>query len=233
MERCLLITRPAEEIIRTAEAATAAGWETCAAPLLRIEGLEWEVPAGPFDALLLTSPRAVPAAASHPATARLPVYAVGPWTAEAARAQGLHVVAAGDTDGSAIVAILAADGHRRVLHLCGAHQAALAMPPDFQLVQVPVYRAVTAAALPPPVATALATDGIFATLLFSPRTAASFAGLVMAAGLDRRHLRLVALSGKVAAAAGVGWRAVGIAEKPALSPALAAAAALWQSEQHV
>ncbi|MFA7439595.1 MAG: uroporphyrinogen-III synthase [Sphingomonadaceae bacterium] len=233
MERRLLITRPAEEILRTTEAAMAAGWDTLAAPLLRIEGVEWEVPSESFDALLLTSPRSVPAATLHPIVAALPVYAVGPWTATAARAQGLTVVRTGETDGSAIVAAIAADGHRSVLHLCGAHQAALVVPPGLLLQQVPVYHAVTAAALPSRVAAALAADEIFATLLFSPRTAASFDGLVAAAGLDRGRLRLVVLSEKVAAAAGPGWRAVVITEKPALSSALAAAAALWQSEQHV
>lgn len=225
----LLLTRPAEETARTAAAADEAGFDTLAAPLLEIVPLPFAVPPGPFDALLFTSARTpghVAEAASQ--LLALPVGAVGARTAEAAEAAGFRVGAVGESDGTAILAAMTANGARRVLHLAGEATAPLAVPSGVELVRVPAYAAVRAAALAPEAVTALRIGAVFATLLFSARTARHFRKLAEEACLPIGQLRIVALSPAVAEAAGPGWAAVAVAEQPDLAAHLSAADALWQ-----
>lgn len=214
-------------------AAAAAGWNLIAAPLLRIEPVQADQPAGLFDALLLTSPQ-TPRHLDFLGgpLRRLPAYAVGQATAAAARAAGLDVAAVGTSDGSAIVAVAAAHGRRRLLHPGGTDRAAIDIPAGIDVLRLDVYRAVAVPALDPGIAEKLQRHAIYATLLSSPRTAQLFARLVAAAGMERAELRLIALSTKIAAAAGQGWKAVAIARSPALDAALAAADRLWQRDAH-
>jgi uroporphyrinogen-III synthase len=225
----LLLTRPAEEAGRTAEAAEAAGFSTLVAPLLEIVALPFVVPAGDFDSLLFTSARA-PAlvSAAAPALRALPSHAVGARTAEEAVACGFRLGLVGETDGSAILAEMAAAGARRVLHLAGEATAPLDVPAGLELLRVPVYAAQRVAALPDAALAALRTGDVFATLLFSARTARHFRRLVEEAGLDMGSLRIVALSAAVAEGAGAGWEAVAVAGRPDLAGTLAAARGLWQ-----
>lgn len=225
----LLFTRPGDEIARGAEAARRAGFAILAAPLLQVEPLDFAVPPGPFDALLFTSPRA-PAvvAAVAPALRAWPVLCVGPRTAEAAARAGFRVDIAGETDGAAIVRDGAARGFRRLLQPCGENRIGIPLPAGVYIEPVPVYRASAVGALPTDASAALAGGQLFATMLFSPRTARIFAGLVDGCGLERGRIRLVALSANVADAAGPEWRATATARLPNLHEAMAAAARMWQ-----
>lgn len=225
----LLLTRPAEESARTAAAAEAAGFAALSAPLLEIVPLPFDVPAGPFDAILFTSARApASVAADAPELRALTAHAVGARTAEAAAAAGFRVGLVGESDGSAILADIAGGGARRVLQLAGEATAPMVVPPGVALVRVPVYAARRVAALPAATLAALQGGEVFATLLFSARTARHFRQLVEAAGLDVGRLRTVALSPAVSAGAGPGWAAAAVAATPDLGGALAAARALWQ-----
>lgn len=225
----LLLTRPAEEAGRTADAAAAAGFATLVAPLLEIVPLPFDGPDGRFDSVLFTSARAPGlVAAAAPALRELPAHAVGARTAEEAAACGFRPGLVGDSDGSAILAAAAAAGARRVLHLAGEATAPLDVPPGLELVRVPVYAARRVAALPGAVLAALRDGAVFATLLFSARTARHFRQLVDAGGLDAGRLRIVALSAAVAEGAGTGWGGVAVAGRPDLAGALAAARGLWQ-----
>jgi uroporphyrinogen-III synthase len=225
----LLLTRPAEEAGRTADAAEAAGFSTLVAPLLEMAPLPFAVPEGAFDAILFTSARA-PAlvAAAAPGLLALTAHAVGARTAEEVAACGFRPGLVGESDGSAILSRIAAEGARRVLHLAGEATAPLEVPPDLTLVRVPVYAAERVAALPADALGALRGGAVFATLLFSARTARHFRKLADLAGLDVRGLRIVALSPAVAEGAGSGWGAVAVAAQPDLAGALAAARGLWQ-----
>jgi uroporphyrinogen-III synthase len=202
-------------------------------PLLEIVPLAWEPPAARVDALLFTSARA-PAlvAARAPGLAELPVYAVGPRTAEAATAAGFAVVAQGATDGSAAAAIAAGQGIRALLHMGGEDRAPFRAPPVLHVAHVATYAARRISSLSAEVQSALLDGRVYATLLFSARTARHLTALAIEAGLDRALLRLVALSPAVAAAAGPGWRVVATAARPDLEAALAAAVALWQGDAH-
>lgn len=231
---CLLLTRPAEEAAGTAEAARLAGFDTLAAPLLEIVPIEWSVPADAApDSLLFTSARA-PAFAMGlpPALKGLPAYAVGPNTKEAVEKAGFRIVSTGATDGSAIVARAAADGRARILHLSGEQTARITSPPGTRLIRVPVYAARLAPALPDSALVALRSGSLFATLLFSPRTARHFRQLLETHDVPVAGQRIVALSPAVAAAAGPGWRDIAIAAMPAREQALAAALGLWQGLPH-
>ena len=229
----LLFTRPEDELARGRAAATAAGFELLPAPLLAIEELPFHLPDGPFDALLFTSPRAPPiVAARAPELRSLPSCAVGPRTAAAAAAAGFAVTLAGETDGAAIVRAAADHGFRRLLQPGGEQRIAIPLPDGLSLATVAVYRAVAAERLPPEAVEALAGGKLFAAMLFSPRSARVFAGLVARHGIHRAEVRLIALSANVEAAAGPGWLAVGTARLPDLPQALLAARTLWQNSRH-
>jgi uroporphyrinogen-III synthase len=230
----LLLTRPGEEADATAEAAGAAGFETLSAPLLHIEALDWSLPADAApEALLFTSARAPHIVASRrPDVRSLPAYAVGPNTAAAVSRAGFRLVSAGETDGSAIVARAAAEGVRNLLHMAGEQAARLDVPEGIRLTRVPVYAARLAAGLPQPAQEALRSGAVFATLLFSPRTAAHFRHLLDQHRLVAGAQRIIALSSAVAEAAGDGWQDVGVAASPTREQALAAAMALWQGNRH-
>jgi uroporphyrinogen-III synthase len=229
----LLLTRPAEEAGRTAAAAEAAGFEAISVPLLAIVPLAFEVPEAAPEAILFTSARAPRlVAARAPGLLAVPAYAVGARTGEEAVEAGFRLAGTGESDGSAILTSMAHAGIRRVLHAAGEATAPLHVPPGVQLVRVVVYSANRVPALPAPAQTALADGRVHATLLFSARTARHFRDLVTGAGLDPAQLRLVALSRAVAEAAGEGWAAVAVADRPDLAGALAAARLLWQGEAH-
>lgn len=231
MKPLLLLTRPAEDCIATAEAARKAGFASLIVPLVRIEAVAFKATMHDCDALLFTSPQAPRHAAELPdELAALPAYAVGAATARAAAAAGFSVIATGTGDASQSVAIAAKSGARRLLHLCGKDVTALTLPPGLELRQVCVYRAVLADALPFPARRELAEGAVFATLLYSGRTAARFVSLLTSAGLDRASLRIACLSPAIASAAGEGWQAVAVAGQPNTTALLAAARALWQSD---
>ncbi|WP_448584899.1 uroporphyrinogen-III synthase [Thermaurantiacus sp.] len=228
----LVLTRPEPESGALARAARRAGFATLRAPLLSIEPVAALPFEGAFDALLLTSARAAGFARAFlgPRACGCPAFAVGPETARAARAAGFRVMAQGSAGASAILAEAAAQGVRHLLHLCGADRAPAIVPEGLAVTERILYRAVAAASLPERVRADLAGDRVFATLLFSPRTARIFGDLVDRSGLDRARLRIVALSAAVAEAAGSGWRAFASASRPTADACLASARALWQAE---
>lgn len=229
MKPRLLITRPAAEQQRTAEAARSAGFTPVAAPLLRIEDLPFDLPETPPQALLFTSARAPAwAARRFPELLRTPAYAVGAHTAAAAHAAGFTLRQAGEADGSAIVAAAAKAGEQTLLHLAGEDSAALDVPPGLSIERRVIYRAVAAEALPDAALEALRGGAI--ALLLSPRTAAIFAVLLDAAGLPRADTALALISAPAARAAGEGWRATAVAAQPDLNASLAAARLLWHKQ---
>lgn len=222
----LLITRPAAEQERTAIAARAAGFDPLAAPLLVIEQLAFDLPAHLPPALLFTSAR-TPAlvAARFPQLRHLPVYAVGEHCAAATTAAGFAVRATGTTDGSAILAIAHAAGETRLLHPGGEQKAAYHVPAGMSIEHRTAYTMVAVSALPDAAVAALA--GGAAALLMSPRTAALFARLVDAGGLQRQRVALAVISAAAAQAAGPGWKKISVAAQPNLAASLAAARLLW------
>lgn len=214
----VLVTRPSGQAQATAELLRRRGHEPLVDPVLAIEPVPLpKIEAAGLTALVVTSANAVPAL---PATLRaVPLFCVGSATAAAVRAAGWPVAGTASGDGGDLARLLAAElapGH--VLHLGGEDRA-----PDlatglaaagFVLGHVVAYRAVQAIELPAATRAELQIAGLDAVLLFSPRTARIWCGLVRDAGLGGSVARLIAacLSPAVAEAAGsLRWREIRVA----------------------
>lgn len=190
----VLLTRPLDEAERTADTLRRLGHEALIAPVLRIEPLpEARIGEGPFTAVLLTSGNAARAIAAHPrggALTRLPVFAVGGKTAEAARTAGFSDVVSADGDAESLLALIAERipaSSRPLLYLAGSDIArdlggALAAR-GLKVETVVLYRAVAAEALPEAAAAALRAGAVGAALHYSRRSAAIFVDCAAAAGL--------------------------------------------------
>ncbi|MGN6279317.1 MAG: uroporphyrinogen-III synthase [Sphingomonas sp.] len=205
MTRRVAVLRPEPGNAVTVAALARIGLEAIALPLFEVTPLPWTAP-GPsaHDGLLLTSANAIRHAGAGLAGLNdLPVFAVGAATAQAAERAGLDVVAMGSEGAAAIAAIAVDRGYRRLLHLAGRDHAPT--PPGVTAV-IAVYDSGEL----PVAADALRAIEHGVALLHSPRAARRLASVADA--IDRRTVRLAALSPTVADAAGSGWAEVAVAE---------------------
>ena len=218
----VLILRPQPGADRTARRALGLGLVPTVAPLFTIRRLSWQIPdPADHDSLILTSANAArEAGGGLTSLAGLPCYAVGSATAAAAAEAGLRVVAIGDSDGGGLLDLVAADGRRSPLHLCGREHF-LPERPALRVTSIPVYAADAVDALAPAALVALAAGAV--VLLHSPRAARLFRDLI---GAQTGGTALVAISAAVAEAAGPGWAWVEVAAEPSDHALLEAAAKL-------
>ena len=207
----VLILRPELGASKTAERARALGLEAVAAPIFRIAPLGWEAPEpDPFDAVLLTSANA--ARCAGPELLRfmhLPCYAVGEATAAAATKTGFSDVRTGQSDGAAVATLMAANGVRSALHLCGQDHVALD-PPGLRMERRIVYRSTPVSVLPEEASLALDEQAL--VLIHSPRAGLEFSKLVEPEAKER--IALAAISEAAASAAGPGWKGKAVASQP-------------------
>ena len=210
MTQTLAVLRPEPGNAATVARAIAAGFRTVALPLFEVRALAWEaLDSAEHDALILTSANTVRFGGAGLARLRtLPVLAVGPHTAEAARAAGFDVMASGRGDGAQIAALAAAHGSTRALHLTGRDRTLAVGGPIARV--VPVYESAVREVDP----TALRTLRDTVALLHSTRAARRLAVLLGDAGIARSEIALAAFSPAIAAAAGTGWRATVSAATP-------------------
>jgi len=222
----LLVTRPAPDNARSAEALRARGHDVTLAPVLRVEAdADVDLGAGPWAAVLITSANAARAVADHPrreTCLRVPALCVGRRSAEAARAAGFAEVVSADGDAGDLARLVAARApNRPLLWLAGEDRAgdlagALAAS-GIAVHTVVLYRAVAETALPAAVRKALAGGAIDGVLHYSRRSADAFEAIVMAAGIDLKSLptKHYCLSAQVAAPLRqLGIEAVVVAERP-------------------
>lgn len=208
------VLRPEPGNARTADRIASLGYDVLRMPLFAVTPVDWQVPEGAFDTLMLTSANAVRhGGAGLNALKRLPVLAVGAATAAAARQAGFDVVATGSGDAASL---LADHPGRRILHPAGRDRIE-----NGRVEAVTVYAADPIPIAPDTVAT---LAGAIA-LLHSARAARRFAALADA-GIDRGAVRVVALSPVILAAAGTGWAAAAAAAVPREDALLAALANL-------
>jgi uroporphyrinogen-III synthase len=230
----VLITRPRADAERLAAEIHALGHTTFVEPLIEIAIREG--PALPLEnvqALVFTSANGARAAARRTPERALPVVAVGPATAEEARALGFTNVSESGGEGVDGLARHIRDtltpNAGALLHLTGTATAgdlsgALAAA-GFAVRTEQVYDAHPAETLSGALSAGLTGGLIDAAMFYSPRTASLFAALVDAADLAAscRHLTAVALSPAVAQALrGVPFRKVLVAAH-ATTPAMLAA----------
>ncbi len=218
----LLVLRPEPGAASTLARATRAGFEAIVAPIFALAAVPWDAPdpAG-FDAIMLTSANA--ARLAGPALERfrhLPVYAVGETSAHAAIDAGFGDVHAGNRDAVALVIRMAEDGIAHALHLAGREHKVIDDAP-FAVERRIVYAADPVDALPAAAWAALDNDAV--ALIHSPRAAATFVTLLVAAGIDPATVTIAAIS----EAAAIGpWKQAVIALTPDDGALLAAAAPL-------
>lgn len=217
--RPIAVLRPEPGNSETRARIAAAGATPIALPLFEVRPLAW-TPAAPdrFDALVLTSANAVRhAGAALTDYLALPVFAVGPATAGAARAAGFTISAIGRGDAIGLEATLRDHGVTRGLHLGGRDRVVPAIAGVAETIAV--Y-----ASEPLPMAPALLAGlaGSVA-MIHSPRAGARLAALVDRFGIGRGTIRIAAISDNARAATGEGWHEARVANRSE-DPALIAAA---------
>lgn len=222
----LVVTRPQADGERTAAALRAQGHDVLLAPLMRVEALPADL-AGMWGAIVITSANAPVAIADNPARGallKLPLYAVGHRSAEAARAAGFSNVISAGGDVRDLVKLIAerhADAHAPLLYLAGEDRAAdlvgeLATHGVAAEMRV-VYRAVTAP-YPPALVAALNEGAVDGVLHFSRRSAENYLAAARAADLLESALKVrhYCLSKQIAAPlAEAGAAHISVAPHPA------------------
>ena len=209
----LVVTRPQADSERTAAVLRAQGHDVLVAPLMRVESLPADLAgsiSGTWGAVIITSANAPVAIADNPARdalTKIPLYAVGRRSAEAARAAGFAQVTSAGGNVRDLVKLVAehrADASAPLLYLAGEDRAAdligeLAARGIAAEMRV-VYRAVTAP-YPPTLIAALNEGAVDGVLHFSRRSAENYVAGARAAGLAGPALavRHYCLSAQIAA----------------------------------
>lgn len=176
----VLITRPMEDGAETARQLAARGHEGLVAPLLTVRFLEGEpVALDDVQAVLATSANGVRALARRTSRRDVPVFAVGPGTAQLAQEAGFQSVKSADGDAGALALAASrwADPARgALLHVTGeGNESTLARNlPGFCIRQQSLYAVEAASQMPLAAAEALRRQDLDAALFFSPRSAQLF-----------------------------------------------------------
>ncbi|MFZ0812413.1 MAG: uroporphyrinogen-III synthase [Bradyrhizobium sp.] len=201
----ILVTRPLPDGATTATALRAKGFAVLLAPMLRFEPVAFQEDSdAPYGAVIVTSAnalRAIEPRLSGSPLLKLPLFAVGEHTADAARAAGFAKVVSADSDAAGlrerIVASVKAKTLKKtspLLYLAGA-DLARDLPAElgergFTVVTQTTYRMVAIRNLPEETREAFAADGVEAVLHYSRRSARAFIEAVRGAGVEISALSL-------------------------------------------
>src|SRR4051812_13915074 len=197
----VLITRPEEDAERLASELRVRGHEPIVSPLLAIRFLDGpDISFKEIQAVLATSANGIRALARRTAHRDVPVFAVGPQTADAAHASGFAKVRNAGGDAailSAAVREWANPESGPLLHVAGqeraGHVAQSLIEAGFSVEVQVLYAAVESEQFSPAALAALSSDAVKAVMLFSPRSARLFAEHIRKAGLEGRCRNMVAL----------------------------------------
>jgi uroporphyrinogen-III synthase len=189
----LVVTRPRPDAERTAAVLRERNHAVLVAPLLRIETIsDFEIPAGPFAAILATSANAAAAIKVHSRLLELlvlPVFAAGDRSAEAMRMVGFAPVVSASGDVNHLVELVTEQVRpgAALLYLAAGERAGdLAgdlSGRGYRVQTAIVYRAVADAPLPSGTVQGLTAHGIDGVLHFSRRSAQAFIDAARAAGV--------------------------------------------------
>lgn len=207
-----MITRPTEDAQPLARLLEAEGHHVIIEPLLSIE-LHDDAPLdfSGVQAILITSANGARALAQNTTERGTAVLCVGAATAAAARALGFTNLRSANGDVEDLAA-LARETYRPeagpLVHVAGSvvagDLAGRLETAGFTVRRAVLYEAVPSEALSPVARAAIAEGNIDTVLLYSPRTAARFASLIVEAKLGRscRAIDAICLSKAVAEALG-------------------------------
>ena len=187
----LLLTRPSEDADAFAALLRARGHVPVVAPTMEVRLHDGpEIALTNVQAVLATSANGIRALARRTKRRNIPVYAVGPQTAEAAKSAGFKIVHNSEGDSAALVEFVAerADPLKGALfHAAGAETAGRLrqglQAKGFSVESEVLYDAVPLSALPDSAKQALQIGALDGVLLFSPRSAKTFATLTTEAEL--------------------------------------------------
>ncbi len=186
--RTVLVTRPAHQAASLMTALKLRGYTAIAAPVLEMHPTDVAIPAGDFDALAFTSANGVTAFAARDPRRDIPVFAVGPATAAAARKAHFEWIMAGNQGAEALAEIISsrlAKGSR-VLHPAGRDVAVdlgVALAESGIVVErVALYAMDRVAALPDEALRTIERGCI--ALLYSKRSAEALVQLANEAGIS-------------------------------------------------
>jgi uroporphyrinogen-III synthase len=219
----ILVTRPAEDGVEIARLLADMGHEVLLAPLLSVEIFDGsKLTLDGVQAVLATSANGVRALAARTDARDVPIFAVGPQTAEAATRAGFVRVRSSEGDAMALADAVPGWADPKagaLLHAAGEDgngwlAEALAAK-GFSVRREILYRVAAAAHLPDPATRALRENAVQAALFFSPRSAEIFADRVAQAGLSTAGLLAVCISAKTAdALQGLSFSGIRVAAAP-------------------
>ncbi len=218
----VLVTRPEPAAERTAAALAARGHNVWKVPLMRIEPVAADLSGG-WGGVIITSANAPAAIGANAALTKLPLFAVGERSAQAARDAGFTDVNSASGGIRDLVQLLLrrrASAKAPLLYLAGEDRAAdligqLAVHGIATAMRV-VYRAVTAP-FPDELIAAIEAGDVQAVLHFSKRSAENYIAGARAADVTEQALavRHYCLSAQVAAPLeAVGAKRIAIASRP-------------------
>jgi len=209
----LLIIRPQPGADATAHRLRAAGHAPILMPLFSIEHLPVQrISADGYDAILLTSGNAARAAVAFLTQDHTkPIYAVGSATASALHNLSVPVAKTGSEGFEALVRVVVADGHQRLLWLAGEDHSTIPHIDDARIDIEIVYRSATVSMPDDFVRQVTESDAV---VLHSSRAARHFAELCAITGLSCADVTLATFSNAIAKAAGENWGAMIIADAP-------------------
>ena len=220
----VLLTRPLEDAEAFAARLCEAGHGVLIAPLLSVH-----FPDGPplaldgVEGLVATSANGVRALARRTRRRDIPLYAVGPQTADASRQAGFTQVESADGDVAALAQAMPrwAGPGGMLLHATSAEGegrlASLLAAKGYVVQSVILYDVVASTQLPDNVVQALTDCSLDAAFFFSPRSARVFTECIAKAGLAGACANLTALCISEATASELtplGFKACRIAQKP-------------------
>lgn len=228
----ILLTRPREDAVPFAQMLAARGHDAVIAPLLEIRFAKGaEISLEGVRAILATSANGVRAIARRTPRRDVPVFAVGPQTAEEARHAGFTTIRNAEGDGAALAHATkqwALPQNGALLHAAGSEAPKLLASEleksGFIVRREVLYQAMAADALPEAALSALRNDALDAVMHFSPRSARLFCELTAQSGLAQhcKKIRALCISKAAAdAAATIAFAQVRIAQTPSQSAMLA------------
>ncbi len=222
----LVVIRPEPGCASSLSAAQSARLEAYGFPLFKVVARNWDAPPPErFDAILGGSGNAFRLGGRGLSGLRsLPVYAVGESTAAAARAAGFTVTAIGNGGLQALLAELEPD-HCRLLRLAGDERVPLTLPKGVTMFERVIY-ASEPQPFPADLVAVLRDPAMVA--VHSAEAARHVAAECVRHGIRRSPLRIIALSQRIAHAAGDGWGEVAVATIPNDNALLALALQMCQ-----
>jgi len=195
----ILVTRPLEDGMEIAARLAERGHQALLAPLLTPhfqDGAELDFK--DVQAILATSANGIRALSRRTARRELPIFAVGPQTAEEGRKAGFADVRSADGDAKALAeaAMRWASREAVLLHVCAQDApgslAEILGRNGFTVRRCALYAIEPATHLPRGVKAALREGALDAAMFFSPRTARIFAAL--SDGLPTQNIAALCIS---------------------------------------